>query len=61
MLYVPATGMVFTAVITPNTCDHSAAATAATATDAGDGALYWSCSIFTAAASAGAPADALYC
>ena len=40
----------------------TAAATCATATDAGDGALYWSYSIFTDAAPApGAPAAALYC
>ena len=40
----------------------TAAATAATAADAGDGALYWFCSIFTAAAAApGAPAAAPYC
>ena len=31
------------------------------ATDAGDGASYWCCSIFIAAAAPGAPAAALYC
>ena len=31
------------------------------AADAGDGALYWCCSIFTAAAAPSAPAAALYC
>ena len=36
----------------------TAATTAATAADAGDGALYWCCYIFAAAA---APAPALYC
>ena len=39
----------------------TAAATCATAVDAGDGALYWCCSIFTAAAAPGAPSAALYC
>ena len=38
MLYVPGTGMVFTAVITPNSCDYCCSF-AATAADAGDGAL----------------------
>ena len=58
---IPGTGMVFAAVITPNTCDYCCCF-AATATDAGDGALYWCCSILTAAAAApGAPAAALYC
>ena len=61
MLYVPGTGMVFTAVIRPNTCDHCCFF-AATAADAVDGALYWCCSTFTVAAAApGAPAAALYC
>ena len=40
----------------------TAAATAATAADAGEGALYWCCSIFyVAAAAPGAPAAARYC
>ena len=39
----------------------TAAATAETAADAGDGALYWCCSICTAAAAPGAPPAALYC
>ena len=40
----------------------TAAATAATAADNGDGALYWCCSILTAAdAAPGAPAAAPYC
>ena len=63
MLYVPGTDRVFTPVISPinNTCDYCCCF-AATAADAGDGALYWCCSIFTAAAAApGAPATALYC
>ena len=64
MLYVPGTGipgMVFTAVILPHTCDFCCCF-AATAADAGDGALYWCCSIFTGAPGApGAPAAALCC
>ena len=53
--------MLFTAVITPNTCDYRCYF-AATAADAGDGALKWYCSIFTAPAAApGAPGAALYC
>ena len=61
MLYVPGTGMVFTAVITPNTCDYCCWF-AATGADAGDGAWYWCCSTFTvAAAPPGAPAVALNC
>ena len=61
MLYLPGIGRAFTAAITPNTCDYCCCF-AATAADAGDGALYWCCSIFTAAAAApGAPATALYC
>ena len=51
--------VVFTAVIT-RTCDYCCCF-AATAADAVDGALYWCCSIFTAAAAPGAPASALYC
>ena len=40
----------------------TAAATAATAADAGEGALYWCCSIiYVATAAPGAPAAALYC
>ena len=39
VLYVPGTGMLFTAVITPNTCDYCGCF-AATAADAGDRALY---------------------
>ena len=46
--------MVFTAVISPF-CDYCCCF-AATAADAGDCALYWCCSIFTAAAAPGAPA-----
>ena len=65
MLYVPGTGMAFTAVITavitPYTCDCCCCFAVATA-DAGDGALYWCCFIFiVAAASPGAPGAALYC
>ena len=45
MLYVPGTGMVFTAVITPNSCDYCCSF-AATAADAGDGALYSCCSLY---------------
>ena len=59
MLYVLGTGMVFTAVITSKNFD-SCCCFAATAADAGDGALYWCCSMFTVAAPA-APAAALYC
>ena len=51
--------MVFTAVISPF-CDYCCCF-AATAADAGDCALYWCCSIFTAAVAApGAPAAALH-
>ena len=50
---------IFTAVITPNTCDDCCCF-AATVADAGDDALYWCCYIFTAAAVPGAPAAALY-
>ena len=61
MLYVPGTGMLFTAVITPIICDYCCCF-AATAADARVGALYWCCCIFTVAAAApGAPAAALYC
>ena len=60
LLYVPGTRTVFTAVITPNTCDYCCCF-AATAADAGDGALYWCCPIFTAAATPAAPAVALCC
>ena len=44
MLYVPGTGMVSTAVITPNTCNYCCSFSA-TAADAGDCALCWCCSI----------------
>ena len=58
---IPGTGMVFTAVTTPNTCDYCCCLVA-TAANAGDGALYWCCSILAAAAAApGAPGAALYC
>ena len=59
MLYVPGTGVKFTAVITPYTCDYCRCF-AASAADAGDGALYWCCSILTPAAAPRAPAPALY-
>ena len=52
--------MLFTAVITPIIGDYCCCF-AATAADDGDGALSWSCSIFTAAAAPGAPAAALNC
>ena len=62
VLCVPATGMVSTAVITPNTCDYCCCCCfAATAADAGDGGFYWCCSILTAAAAPRAPVAALYC
>ena len=51
MRYVPGTGMVFAAVVTPNTCDYCYSF-AATVADAGDGAWYWCCPIFTVAAAA---------
>ena len=61
VLYVPRTGMVFTAEINPNTCNYCCCF-AATAANAHDGALYWCCSILTAAdAAPGAPAAAPYC
>ena len=63
MLYVPGTDRVFTPVISPinNTCDYCCCF-AATAADAGDGALCWWCSIFTVAADApGGLAAALCC
>ena len=49
--------MVFSAVITPNTCD-CCCRFAATAADAGDGVLYWCCAIFTVAAAAPGTAGA---
>ena len=53
--------MVFTAVITPNTCDYCCCL-AATAADACDGACIGAALIFTVAAAApGAPAAAQYC
>ena len=61
MLYLPGIGRAFTAAITPNTCDYCCCF-AATAADAGDGALCWWCSIFTVAADApGGLAAALCC
>ena len=59
--YIPGTGMVFTAVITPNTCDYCCYCST-TVADTGDGVLYWCYPLFTAAAAAapGSPAAALY-
>ena len=59
--YVPGTARVFTAVITPNTCNRCCCFAATAANDC-DHASYWRCSILTAAVAApGAPAHALYC
>ena len=60
--YVPGTGTVFTAVITPYTRDYCCYFST-TLADTGNGALYWCCPLFTAAAAAaapGSPAAALY-
>ena len=58
-LYVPDTGVVFTAVISP-TCDYCCCF-AATAADAGDGALYWCCYIYCCCCSRCSWCAAPYC